>query len=143
MANNDSSRRPRTRNVKRTFVFLRDNDDLRVPGNQKLKTLQDSGRVKVIAFANNATSEHVGESLKNSFPDILQNVDLARLYYYKTVRTTKVLEPRGSCKDICGDTLKLTFQSSGKVYLRLKQQGATTNRKDNSSNRSVQDISSG
>lgn len=78
MASKNKSRQPRTRNLKRTFVLLRKDDELKVPGNQKLKILEDSGRVKVIEFANNATTEHIGETLKNSFPDILRDVDLAR-----------------------------------------------------------------
>lgn len=78
MANEDNSRRPRARNLKRTFVFLRKDDELRVPGRQKLKNLQDSGREKEIEFSNNATTEHIAETLKNSFPAILRNVDLAR-----------------------------------------------------------------
>lgn len=78
MANADNSRRPRSRNLKRTFVFLRKDDELRVPGKQQLKNLQDSGREKEIEFSNNATTEHIAETLKNSFPAFLRNADLAR-----------------------------------------------------------------
>lgn len=78
MANADNSRRGRARNLKRTFVVLREDDELRVPGKQKLKNLRDSGREKEIEFANNATTAHIAETLKNSFPTILRNVDLAR-----------------------------------------------------------------
>ena len=78
MANEDNSRRPRARNLKRTFVFLREDDELRVPGKQKLKNLQDSGREKEIEFSNNATTQNISETLKNSFSAFLRNVDLAR-----------------------------------------------------------------
>lgn len=78
MANEDNSRRPRARNLKRTFVFLRNDDELRVPGKQKLKNLQDSGREKEVEFSNNATTENIAETLKNSFSTFLRNVDLAR-----------------------------------------------------------------
>lgn len=43
------------------------------------------------------------------------------VYYYKTVGSTRILGERGSCKDMCGDTLKLLFKYGGKVYLRVKQ----------------------
>lgn len=78
MSGQDSSRRPRARNVKRTVVLLRNNDELRVPGKQKLKNLQDSGRIKEIDFSNNATSEHIGEILLNSFANFLTQADLRR-----------------------------------------------------------------
>ena len=78
MANEDNSRQPRARNLKRTFVFLKNNDELRVPGKQRLKNLQDSGREKEIEFSNNATTENIAETLKNSFSTFLRNIDLAR-----------------------------------------------------------------
>ena len=58
--------------------FLRNDDELRVPGKQKFKNLQDSGREKEIEFSNNATTENIGETLKNAFSAFLRNVDLAR-----------------------------------------------------------------
>lgn len=77
MSGQDSSRR-RARNVKRTVVLLRNDDDLRVPEKQKLKTLQDSGRIKEIEFCNNATSESIGEILLNSFSNFLTPAELPR-----------------------------------------------------------------
>ena len=77
MSGQDSSRR-RARNVKRTVVLLRNGDDLRVPEKQKLKTLQDSGRIKEIEFSNNATSESIGEILMNSFSNFLTPAELPR-----------------------------------------------------------------
>lgn len=80
MSGQDSSRR-RARNVKRTVVLLRNDDDLRVPEKQKLKTLQDSGRIKEIEFSNNATSESIGEILMNSFSNFLTPAELPRWDY--------------------------------------------------------------
>ena len=78
MSDQDSSRRQRSRNVKRTVVLLRDDDELRVPERQRLKNLQDSDRIKEIEFSNNATSQHISEILLNSFANFLTQADLPR-----------------------------------------------------------------
>ena len=64
--------------LKAHIRFSREDDELRVPGRQLLKNLQDSGREKEIEFSNNATTQNIVENLKNSFSTFLQNVDLAR-----------------------------------------------------------------
>lgn len=78
MYDQDSSRRQRSRNVKRTIVLLSDDDELRVPERQRLKNLQDSGRIKEIEFSNNATSQHIGEILVNLLANFLTQADLPR-----------------------------------------------------------------
>ena len=50
---------------------------------------------------------------------ILSLLFIFRVYCYKAVGSTRVLSERGSCKDMCGDTLKLLFKYGGKVYLRV------------------------
>ena len=77
MSGQEFSRR-RARNLKRTVVLLRNDDDLRVPEKQKLKTLQDSGRIKEIEFSNNATSQSIDEILVNSFSNFLTPAELPR-----------------------------------------------------------------
>lgn len=62
------SRKPRSRNLSRTFVLLRSEDsDGRVPRPATMKTLETSGRVKEIEFGNNATSEHVTVLVLHAF----------------------------------------------------------------------------
>lgn len=62
------SRKPRSRNLSRTFVLLRSEDsDGRVPRPAMMKTLKASGRVKEIEFGNNATSEHVTVLVLHAF----------------------------------------------------------------------------
>lgn len=69
--NTSSTRQSQSRNIKRTFVLLRNDDELRVPRASTLKILNDSGRVKDMDFSNNATSHHICELLSNSFVSII------------------------------------------------------------------------
>ena len=73
-----SSRRPRSRNVKRTFVLLREDDITRVPNSATIRSLEQSGRVKELEFTNNASSEHISELLMNAFGNFLNNSNLNR-----------------------------------------------------------------
>ena len=73
-----SFRRPRSRNVKRTFVLLREDDRTRVPNSSTVRSLEQSGRVKELEFTNNATSEHISELLVNAFGNFLNNSNLNR-----------------------------------------------------------------
>lgn len=74
----NSKKKTRSRNIKRNFVLLRNDDELRVPRTSTLKNLCDSGRVRDIEFSNNATSHHIGEILSNSFPNFLSREEFAR-----------------------------------------------------------------
>ena len=65
------ARKPRARNLSRTFVLLRSEDSNgRVPRPAALKTLEASGRIKEIEFSNNATSQHVTELIVNAFSQL-------------------------------------------------------------------------
>lgn len=77
-ASTSSTRQSRSRNIKRTFVLLRNEDELRVPRASTLKILNDSGRVKDVEFSNNATSQHICELLSNSFLSVLSRGEFAK-----------------------------------------------------------------
>jgi len=80
MSGQDSSPQ-RARNVKRTVVLPRNDNDLGMPEKQKLKNLQDSRRIKEIEFSNNATSESFGEILLNLFANFLTQAELLKWDY--------------------------------------------------------------
>ena len=61
------ARKPRTRNLSRTFVLLRSEDSNgRIPRAATLQTLKASGQIKEIEFSNNATSQHITELIMNA-----------------------------------------------------------------------------
>ena len=76
--NTSSTRQSRSRNIKRTFALLRNDDELRVPRASTLKILNDSGRVKDMDFSNNATNHHIFELLSNSFVSIISRGDFEK-----------------------------------------------------------------
>ena len=59
--------RRRTRTLKRVFVLLRSEDELRVPRPAQLRALDACGRVKELEFASNHTCQHIKELLTNAF----------------------------------------------------------------------------
>ena len=76
--NTSSTRQSRSRNIKRTFVLLRNDDELRVPQASAVKILNDSDRVKDMEFSNNATSHHICQLLSNSFVSILSRGEFGK-----------------------------------------------------------------
>ena len=75
---NSQQPKARSRQLKRTFVLLRQDDSLRTPRASTLNILEQSGSVKEIQFLNNATSAHIAELLLNAFPNFLDNYNLPR-----------------------------------------------------------------
>ena len=76
--NANSKKQTRPHNIKRTFVLLRNDDELLVPRTSTLKNLCDSGRLRDIEFSNNATSHHISEILSNSFSNILSREEFGK-----------------------------------------------------------------
>ena len=74
----NSKKQTRSRNIKRTFVLLQNDDELRVPRTSTLKNLCDRGPVRDIEFSNNATSHNIGEILSVSFSNILSREEFGR-----------------------------------------------------------------
>lgn len=68
----------RKRNLTRTFVLLRPEDEVAVPRDSEFRILEGSGRIKEVEFTNNATSQQIGEVLITAFPNMLKNSDLPR-----------------------------------------------------------------
>ena len=81
LVSEQSSRRPRSRNVKRTFVLLREDDITRVP-NSNSATIRSLEHAKWqsqgVEFTNNASREHISELLMNAFGNFLNNSNLNR-----------------------------------------------------------------
>ena len=73
-----AERQTRTRNLKRTFVWLRWVDPLRVPSARNYDVLERSGRVKEIVFSNNSTNENMKELLVHAFRPHLDVDDFPR-----------------------------------------------------------------
>ena len=58
----------RSRNLKRQFIFLRqENKAERVPNAASMRALEDAGRVSEIVFNNQASTSDVMESLRHKF----------------------------------------------------------------------------
>ena len=58
----------RSRNLKRQFIFLRQEDNAdRVPNATNMRALEEAGRVSDIMFSNQAATSDVMESLRHKF----------------------------------------------------------------------------
>ena len=73
-----SSHRPRSRNVKRTFVLLREGDVTWDPNSATIRSLEQSRRVKELEFTNNASSEHISELVMNAFGNFINTSNVSR-----------------------------------------------------------------
>ena len=56
--------------MKRSFILLRREDNMRAPRPTLLRTLQSCGRVRELNFANNSTRGVIQELLWNSFAQL-------------------------------------------------------------------------